>query len=546
MRRTHKGGGDGISQSDAESAAPQGRVALPLTQGSRWRLRSAVLGAAVVGIFFLLSSPGLKPEVVGGETQARGLQNSSDHSDGGRKAAQPQSFDEATSEAPVTATRPPRLRGTNEGTNSEPGLEGSAGDSAHLPVDDGASRAAHLGASSTSASRGGPHRDVAEVPPPFHAAGGTEVNHVSPFDDPELEPLFRGGDPSFYEFRTAGAMQATAEALRIAPRGNAVGDDRFDPAGHFFPPEGWVDMPNYPPESRFVAPNGQRAQAVPADVAEHDPAEDDASAHRACIIVPFREGGGEGARQSGSGRWANLREFVPYMADHLTRHLGTDGFRLIVVEQAEGGAFNKGALMDIGFLLTFHECDYFVFHDVDQLPTSQKNTYGFPLLGPTHLCTGTDAKGFTPYPTLVGGVLVMSTDQFWLAAGYGSNFWGWGIEDDDMYRRIQHRVTNFNGYRLQRPDPDIGAYHALPHKSVAGRDVSPQYQRSREIASRGRYQSGGGKANGLWSLPDWLVEHESRGAEASSSLGLGHGAAELRQLAHYRIRFHPDVIVHID
>lgn len=40
-----------------------------------------------------------------------------------------------------------------------------------------------------------------------------------------------------------------------------------------------------------------------------------------------------------------------------------------------------------------------------------------------------------PYSKLVGGVFAISVDHFIQVNGYSGYFWGWGGEDDDMYKR---------------------------------------------------------------------------------------------------------------
>ena len=75
------------------------------------------------------------------------------------------------------------------------------------------------------------------------------------------------------------------------------------------------------------------------------------------VIVPYR------------GRPTHLRKFKDHITDYLKEK--NISFQLIVVEQSDSLPFNRGKLLNIGFLEALKKrCDYLVFHDVDMLPLS--------------------------------------------------------------------------------------------------------------------------------------------------------------------------------
>ena len=55
---------------------------------------------------------------------------------------------------------------------------------------------------------------------------------------------------------------------------------------------------------------------------------------------------------------------------------------------------------------------------------------------------------------IFGGVIAMTPVQFRLVNGFSNQYWGWGGEDDDMYKRIDK-----NKLKIQRDRADISRYN---------------------------------------------------------------------------------------
>lgn len=73
--------------------------------------------------------------------------------------------------------------------------------------------------------------------------------------------------------------------------------------------------------------------------------------------------------------------------------------------------FNRATLLNIGFLLSRNECDYMAMHDVDLLPLNDDLKYSYPYRGPLHV-SSPELHPLYHYKTFVGGILIMSRDQF--------------------------------------------------------------------------------------------------------------------------------------
>ena len=136
------------------------------------------------------------------------------------------------------------------------------------------------------------------------------------------------------------------------------------------------------------------------------------------VIIPYRN------------REAHLRKQVP----HLFKVLESQGldFGITVVEQEEGKLFNTGMMKNIGFL----ESDfagYYCFHDVDMY--AQDADYS-PVSMPTHLARYVEQYDWDmPYRAYFGGVTLFDKASYRKINGYSNEYWGWAVDDDDLYWR---------------------------------------------------------------------------------------------------------------
>jgi hypothetical protein len=138
------------------------------------------------------------------------------------------------------------------------------------------------------------------------------------------------------------------------------------------------------------------------------------------IIVPFRK------------RENHLIQFVPHMKARMPQT------RIYIIEQFDNKPFNRAKLLNIGFQMFHSEFDYFAAHDIDLLPV--KANYAYPLK-PTHLATKAEQFGYKmPYAEYFGGVTLFNNGDFVTVNGYSNFFWGWGGEDDEMYKRCMETV----------------------------------------------------------------------------------------------------------
>lgn len=147
--------------------------------------------------------------------------------------------------------------------------------------------------------------------------------------------------------------------------------------------------------------------------------------HRLAILVPFRD------------RFDELITFVPLLSSFLHAQ-GIKDFQIYVINQSAKYRFNRGALINVGYLLSKNWSDYIAIHDVDLIPLNKNLTYTYPERGPYHL----SAPNYHPqynYEKYLGGILLIKNDHFELVNGMSNRYFGWGLEDDEFYTRIQSK-----------------------------------------------------------------------------------------------------------
>jgi hypothetical protein len=145
------------------------------------------------------------------------------------------------------------------------------------------------------------------------------------------------------------------------------------------------------------------------------------------IIVPYRD------------RESHLSKFLDAMKLYFkSKKLK---YEIIVVEQSDDKPFNRGKLLNIGYLKAKElGCSYIVFHDVDMIPIEVD--YSFSEL-PMHLATNFeleyDKSKNLQFDDYFGGVTMFSSDVFERINGYSNLYWGWGFEDDDLLFRVNQK-----------------------------------------------------------------------------------------------------------
>ncbi|XP_038070430.1 beta-1,4-galactosyltransferase 6-like [Patiria miniata] len=186
---------------------------------------------------------------------------------------------------------------------------------------------------------------------------------------------------------------------------------------------------------------------------------------KVAIVVPFRN------------RTVQLSIFLRYMIPFLQKQQLE--FAIYIVNQESDNSFNRGMLLNVGFLeaLNFSHWDCFVFHDVDHLPLSEFNPYGCVDL-PRHFIGGADNRQYKVPPwASMGGVCGFTTPQFWQINGVANVYWGWCCEDDDLKVRVRMARLKRTRYK-----GTIGYYKTISiHHEKIKKGVKRLERRNRKL-----------------------------------------------------------------
>ena len=147
--------------------------------------------------------------------------------------------------------------------------------------------------------------------------------------------------------------------------------------------------------------------------------------------------------------------------------------KICFLEQDNKKPFNLGSLNNAAFIINESYLDYIVVNNIDFLPmlsdySFSKNPtllikYGFNNLPmkPSNKNTRLLIKSPSIENVFLGSVLIPK-NIFKKVNGYSNSFWGWGFEDTDMKKRLDH-----NKIKVDYRD---GVYQPLVHDNL-GYDV---------------------------------------------------------------------------
>jgi hypothetical protein len=151
------------------------------------------------------------------------------------------------------------------------------------------------------------------------------------------------------------------------------------------------------------------------------------------VVVPYRH------------RENQIQRFIFSITSYLDKQ--EIPHEIIIIEQDDGKQFNRGALLNIGFLWARKlNCKYVVFHDIDMIPIDVDYNYSTK---PIHLATGFTDKNREIFDQYFGGVTLFPIYDFKMIDGYSNKYWDWGYEDDDLLFRCKTHGVELNKLKIK-------------------------------------------------------------------------------------------------
>ena len=165
---------------------------------------------------------------------------------------------------------------------------------------------------------------------------------------------------------------------------------------------------------------------------------------KVAIIFPYRD-------QEIQNRSEHLKKTLEYY-----QKLNLPNIDFYVIEQGNDKKFNRGILINAGHDLikkSGKNYDNEIHHDIDVQPDDILIKYFYS----DHVIAC--KKAF--YDHFFGTLSVMPVNIMDKVNGYSNNFWGWGVEDDNLSDRLNH-----HGIKVYNADPRITKLTELPHKNA--------------------------------------------------------------------------------
>lgn len=153
------------------------------------------------------------------------------------------------------------------------------------------------------------------------------------------------------------------------------------------------------------------------------------------ILIPYR------ARHPNTFRQQQLHKFLTHMNSYLNTVHPNLKYKLIIIEQNNDHMFNRGLLLNIGFLEREKDIDYrikyYVHHNCDLFPKIEQTPpldYSFTPIN--------EVRDIFGYSGGIGGIAIFNRLTFSKINGFPNDYFNWGAEDTTLHKRCERNSIN--------------------------------------------------------------------------------------------------------
>ena len=159
--------------------------------------------------------------------------------------------------------------------------------------------------------------------------------------------------------------------------------------------------------------------------------------YEAQIIIPYRAQGTQLFRKE------QMHQFIKHMSKYMSNIHPFIKYKLIICEQNNKYPFNRGLLLNAGFLEREKDntkyIKYYIHHNCDLFPDlNYKRTLDYSFI------SNNEVRDIFGYFEGIGAIAVFNRLTLWLINGFPNNYYGWGAEDGTLYTRCLYNNININ------------------------------------------------------------------------------------------------------
>jgi hypothetical protein len=164
-----------------------------------------------------------------------------------------------------------------------------------------------------------------------------------------------------------------------------------------------------------------------------------------------------------------------WISEHdVLKNINNPNIDIFIIEQANDKLFNRGTLLNIGHSIISKENKYHneIHHDIDMIPDIERIKYFF---NDNVIACKIPNKKYNGSSNFVGGILSIPLNIMDHINGYSNNFWGWGREDHNLYKRLSAQQI-----KIYRPNTGnvIEIEHVKAYNLITDNNINNNFKKN--------------------------------------------------------------------